>query len=183
MIEAGTFLALGALSEKGITVTNCEIAELSSAFEVLTSLGTELGFGKDGITARRGEKNNFTELTATPYPGFPTDLQPIFAVPMHISGGKITDTVWPSRFGYLSELARFGLVYRTVGNTAYIEPSRLDSAVASAPDLRGGMACIMAAILAKGKSVVDSVEIVERGYENLEAKLRSLGADVKIFEE
>ena len=179
MIEAGTFLALGALSREGITVTGADTEELSAVLGALSSLGAEVSVTDGGITTRRGKKGNYAELVAEPYPGFPTDLQPVFSVLMHVSGGKITDNVWRERFGYLNSLSHFGLISERESNSARIYPSVLKSATVSAPDLRGGMACIMAALLAKGRSTVGSAHIIERGYENLEEKLCALGADFK----
>ena len=182
MIEAGTYLALGALSERGITVTDFDIAEFSAVSGTLRAIGAVVTVTDDRICVHRGEEMRYAELTATPFPGFPTDLQPLFAIPMHIAGGKITDEVWRTRFGYLEELSHFGVVSKVKGNSAYISPSRLCCSRGKAPDLRGGMALVMAGLLASGKSTVESYEIVERGYENLENKLSGIGASVEITE-
>ena len=179
MIEAGTYLALGALSRRGVSVSGVDARELSAVLEVLFALGSEISSDHGNITVRQGEKMRYAELVASPYPGFPTDLQPVFSVPMHVAGGKMTDTVWTSRFGYLDALSRFGLIYRKENTSAHIHPSQLRCSTVRAPDLRGGMACVMAALLADGKSVIESFETVERGYESLAMKLCALGADVR----
>jgi UDP-N-acetylglucosamine 1-carboxyvinyltransferase len=179
MIEAGTFLALGALSREGICVSGADTAELSSVLEALSSLGAEITVRDGAVTARRGEGSNYAELVAEPYPGFPTDLQPIFAVAMHAFGGKITDLVWRDRFGYLDSLSRFGIASERCGNSARIYPSVLKNATAEAPDLRGGMAVLLAAICADGVSEISSAELILRGYDSLIAKLCALSLDVR----
>ena len=124
---------------------------------------------------------NPVNIVALPYPGFPTDLQPIFAPLMAaFSGGKITDTVWQTRFGYLKALSEFGVDYLIKGNSAEIRPSSIKNSIAVCPDLRGGMACLLTALRATGKSEILSAEIILRGYENLEEKLCALGTDVFI---
>ena len=118
---------------------------------------------------------------ATPYPGFPTDLQPIFAPLLAaFSGGEITDTVWQTRFGYLEALSNFGISYEIKNQSAIIKPSDIKRGVSPSPDLRGGMACLLAALRAKGKSEILSADTILRGYEDLEKKLRALGADIQI---
>ena len=96
-------------------------------------------------------------------------------------GGTICDTVWPDRFGYLSVLSEFGLKSDVKSNRATIYPSSIHTASVTTPDLRGGFACLMTAISQGGQSIVYSAETILRGYANLENKLSSLGADVKIY--
>lgn len=119
-------------------------------------------------------------VTTSPYPGFPTDLQPQTAPLMALfSGGVITELVWRSRFGYLGELARFGLKYELDGNVARIFPSTLHPAEATAIDLRAGAALLIAALSVDGESVIYSSEVIRRGYSDIVKKLRSLGAEIE----
>ena len=181
MIEAGTYLTLGVVTGGEIEVSDCPISHLSSLIDALSSLGAEISVRDGAISARAGDKMRYSEIVAEPYPGFPTDLQPIISVLMaRFFGGIITDNVWRTRFGYFTELSRFGVSYRLLGNSAEVYSSELRAASADAPDLRGGMALIMAALSVSDKSVIGSVRTVERGYESLTEKLRSLGADVRI---
>ncbi len=183
MIEAGTYLSLGIVTDGEITVTGCPGEHLLSAIEALKAFGAEIDERRGEVSARRGKEMRRAEIVATPYPGFPTDLQPIFAVvAARFLGGSITDTVWRSRFGYLNSLSRFGVDFRVEENRATIFRSSLLPSRATAPDLRGGMACIMAALAAKGESVIESAGTVERGYEELVEKLRLVGADVEMRE-
>ena len=128
-----------------------------------------------------GDEKYYTHVTAKPYPGFPTDLQPIFAPLMaKFRGGVIIDNVWPERFGYLKTLEAFGIKSTVHGNNAEIYPSTIHSATVDAPDLRGGFACLMTALMAEGESRIYSAEIILRGYENLVNKLSHLGAEISI---
>lgn len=183
MIEAGTFLALGAMSEDGILINGCPKGQISSAVDAVLALGGDAELVGDGVIARRGKNASFAELVAAPYPGFPTDLQPIFAFVMAcLSGGIIRDTVWQSRFGYLDSLKKFGVNFRLFDGGAEVFHSQISPSTVTAPDLRGGMACIAAALAASGESVIRSAETVERGYENLCQKLVSIGANVRVSE-
>ena len=183
MIEAGTYLSLGVVSGGEVTVNGCPSEHLSSVIAALSSFGAEVTLSDNAISARPGANMRYADVVASPHPGFPTDLQPIFSVVAAcFSGGGIKDTVWQTRFGYLNELSKFGIGSRLSGCRAEIYPSHLRPAKASAKDLRGGMACALAALAAHGESVIDAAEIIERGYESLTEKLESLGARVRIRE-
>ena len=178
-IEAGSYIAAGLITDGDVLVKNCPTADLGAIFDAFSDLGATLQISDDTVRARMGEKGRCASIIATPYPGFPTDLQPIFAPLMAaLTGGKIIDTVWPSRFGYLEALSNFGIKYSLNENTAVIYPSQIKNGSAISPDLRGGMACIIAALRSYGESEISSLEIVQRGYENLVEKLCVLGADI-----
>ena len=181
MIEAGTYLAAGLITGGKVSVTNCPIADMDAIFDSFQSLGATILVIEISVMATLAENGRMISISATPYPGFPTDLQPIFASLLAVfSGGEITDTVWHTRFGYLKALSNFGARYEIVGNRAKIYPSTIKNAIATAPDLRGGMACLLLALRSTGKSEIYSAETILRGYEKLEEKLRALGADIKI---
>ena len=183
MIETGTYLALAAVTGGEITVKGCPAEQISVPAVALRSIGAEIEESLGEISARRGMHPKYAEICAEPYPGFPTDLQPIMAAAMAASlGGAIRDNVWQTRFGYLESLSHFGIKSRVNGNRAVIYPSKIVPAEVKAPDLRGGMACVMAALCADGESVITSAQTVERGYEELEKKLLALGACVRIVE-
>ena len=181
MIEAGSYLAAGLITEGDVTVTNCPTGDMDSIFDAFKSLGAELEIKDNRLKAVLSETPKAVSVVAAPYPGFPTDLQPIFAPLMAaLSGGEIIDTVWQTRFGYLEALSDFGIDYSIKGNRAEIKPSSINNGIAASPDLRGGLACLLATLRAKGESEILSAEIILRGYENLEEKLRTLGADILI---
>ena len=182
MIEAGTYLTLGLLPESYVEVENCPVDDMKSIFDAFSSFGAKIS--SSGNNARiRAEKPVHFSVKACPFPAFPTDLQPVI-VPVMAAyrGGEITDEVWPDRFGYLDTLSAFGVHYSRLSNTAKIYKSEIVPATVTAPDLRGGMACIIGALMAEGRSEIHSAETVLRGYENLVIKLGALGADIEIKE-
>lgn len=181
IIEAGSYLAAGLITGGGVKVDNCPTEQMRSVFDAFKSLGAEVSYDSNSATAFIDGEGKYCYLKATPYPGFPTDLQPIFAPLMaSFSGGEIIDTVWESRFGYLNTLSAFKVNSSVCGNTAQIKKTHLIPASVSAPDLRGGMACLLSALSASGQSEIYSAEIILRGYENLIEKFSALGADIKI---
>ena len=181
MIEAGSYLAAGIISGGGVRVCGCPIRDMGSVLDAFSRLGAEIDLTDTAAEAKAIFSSSHLQITALPYPGFPTDLQPIFAPLMaRLSGGEICDLVWRERFGYLDELSMFGVSSALYGNTATISTSYLHSASVFAPDLRGGMACVLAALRAEGKSEIHSAEKILRGYENIVNKLCALGADIII---
>ncbi len=181
MIEAGSYLAVGLMCDGRVSVHGCPTEDMASVFKSIENLGAKIDLNGNCITAAMTDRANYFSLTAEPHPGFPTDLQPIFAPLMaRFSGGMICDTVWPSRFGYLNALSPFGVRSSIDKNKAKIQKSKIKQGRTSAPDLRGGMACLLCALLSKGKSEIFSADLILRGYENLEEKLNSLGAKIKI---
>lgn len=181
MIEAGSYLCAGLITGGVVTVNNCPVSDMDSIFNFFRELGAKVLLTDNRATVYGSEKFNTCMLTAEPYPGFPTDLQPIAAVVLSRgTGGKITDNVWQSRFGYLRSLSRFGVEYNLKDCGAEIYASTLRCASATAPDLRGGMACILAGLAAKGRSEISSADTVLRGYEDLINKLNGLGAELII---
>jgi UDP-N-acetylglucosamine 1-carboxyvinyltransferase len=122
-----------------------------------------------------------TDVITGAYPGFPTDLQPQICSLCGIAYGesKITEAVFANRLGYLNELKKFGLCYTVNGNEAVIKGSnKYLPASVTATDLRGGAAEVICALNADGVSVINGVELIERGYSNMPEKLRKLGANI-----
>ena len=180
MIEAGSYLALGVMSGGVVDILNSPVDNMYEIVNALKNLGADIHLENNLIGVKACE-SRYHSVIASPYPGFPTDLQPIIAPLMaNGAGGKITDTVWSTRFGYLSSLAEFGIKYRLKGNSAEIYKSAIHSGIAVAPDLRGGMACLMTALAVEGQSIIYSAETILRGYENLVEKLSVLSAEINI---
>ena len=180
-VEAGSYLVASLILGGDLSVRGCPTEDMSAVLDALRLLGAEIDIRGDCIRARLEGKSRRFKITAEPYPGFPTDLQPIFAPLMaRFSGGEIEDTVWPTRFGYLKTLSSFGVDSAVFGSRAIVYPSRPRPAVCTAPDLRGGFSCLMLALLAEGESVISSADIILRGYADLEKKLSSAGARIKI---
>ena len=179
MIEAGTFIAASMVTDGAVSVSGFDTRELSAFTTPLLSHGVIEQVTDSGIILR-GRPRREISVTTGAYPAFATDLQPIFSTVLATShGGEITDAVWPSRFGYLNELAKFGLSYSRDGNKARIFRSEIRPASVVATDLRGGAAAIILSLLAKGKSEISSGETVLRGYDSLVEKLKNIGADIR----
>ena len=178
MIEAGTYLAASIVTDGKVRVSGFDTRELAAFTSPLLSAGVIEQVSDGGVTLLGRPKRAMSVVTAA-YPGFATDLQPIFSTILAISqGGSIRDEVWCSRFGYLSELSKLGVKYSQEDNCAHILPSRITPANLTATDLRGGAAAIILSLAAKGISEIDCGELVLRGYDSLVEKLSILGADI-----
>ena len=123
-----------------------------------------------------------THVKTLPYPGYPTDMQPQIAVTLALAEGTsiVTESIFENRFKYADELARMGANIKVEGNSAIIDGvPKLTGARVSAPDLRAGAALVIAGLAAEGITIVDDIVYIQRGYENFEEKLRSLGAEIE----
>lgn len=178
MIEAGTYLSLSLMTDSALAIQGADRAALSPFTSFLVKYGATREFNGETVVAS-GKISDFADIVAAPYPAFPTDLQPTTAPLLAVShGGRITEKVWKNRFGYLTELEKFGVRYELGERCATVKPSKLVSACATAPDLRGGAALLLAALSASGESIICGSEIIKRGYADIVNKLRLVGADI-----
>jgi len=162
-----------------IVVKGVYYEDLDNVSGLFKSLGVQ--FQEDKIISKR--LNGFANLNivAEPYPGFPTDAQPMMAVLLSqgLGVGKIKDNVFPNRFAYLSELSKLGLQFEFKENTTIIVgPQKLTGNEVVARDIRAGIALVLAGLIASGTTSIKQVNHLRRGYELLETKLLSLGAKV-----
>ncbi len=179
MIEAGTYVILSLLTDSSLLIKGVDADHLSSLITALAHAGARFQIDENGILPYGKIERPLNIITA-PYPGFPTDLQPLMAPLLAASeGGVITECVWQNRFRYLEELSKLGLVYKTDGSSAVISKSNLKSGKTLAPDLRGGAALLLSALFTEGESEIKNAEVIFRGYENLEEKLSSIGAGIE----
>lgn len=179
MIEAGTYLAASVVTEGRVRVCGFDPRELAAFTAPLKRAGVIEDVSDGGVMLVGRPRREISVKTGA-YPGFATDLQPILAAVLAVSrGGSIEETVWHSRFGYLDELARLGLSYSREGSLARIFPGELFPGNVTSPDLRGGAAAVILALGAEGESVIESGELVLRGYDSFTEKLGALGADIK----
>ncbi|MBQ8381194.1 MAG: UDP-N-acetylglucosamine 1-carboxyvinyltransferase [Clostridia bacterium] len=179
MIEAGTFLLLGPLTGGMVSVDIPKDAGLESFFEVLSDSGISIS-RNENIVSAWGEPFKKIRVSTSPHPGFPTDLQPQTAPLMaRYHGGEIIENVWQDRFSYLNSLSAFGIKSDKIVGGRRINPSRIGAAECEAPDLRGGAAAVLSALVAEGKSKIKNTELIMRGYADIWAKLRSLGARIE----
>lgn len=181
-IEAGTYMVAGAATGGDILVKNVIPKHLESISAKLEEMGVVLEEYDDAIRVIRSGKLNKCNIKTMPHPGFPTDMQPQIAVLLAIASGTsiINESVWDNRFRYVEELKRMGAQISVDGKLAVVEGvDHLNAAPVKATDLRAGAAMLIAALAAQGVTQIEDIKHIERGYENVEEKLRSLGADIK----
>ncbi|MBP2653090.1 MAG: murA1 [Firmicutes bacterium] len=179
-IEAGTFILAGAITCGDVVVENIVPEHLSAVTDKLQEVGVKINSGLNYIRVRAGGFRG-VDVKTLPYPGFPTDLQaPLLAMLTLAKGTSIiTETIFENRFKHVDELARMGAKIKVEGRTAIIRGvSKLTGAPVAVHDLRAGAAMVLAALAAEGTSEIDNVFHIDRGYEALEERLRSLGGDI-----
>ncbi len=183
-LEAGSFLILAALAAEDVTVTKCEPKHLQAVTSSLARAGVSLEIGTDTIRVRASEKPYQSVSVRThEYPGFPTDLQAPMAVFLSQCEGDATilETIYDGRFRYAEDLRRMD-ADMTVMNPHQVlirGPRKLERANLESPDIRAGLAYLIAAIIAEGTSSVDNAYLIDRGYEHIEDRLSSLGLHIK----
>ena len=179
MIEAGTYIALSLLLNSELKIKGALFCHLESFLMPFVESGAVLEYDDNTIIAS-AQITEPVDIITAPYPEYPTDLHPQ-TVPLlaNSCGGKIVEGVWKNRFGYLSELRKFGIQYELGDGTASIKKSVIIPARVVAPDLRGGAALVLAALFANGESVIENSELIKRGYANITKKLSGIGADIK----
>jgi UDP-N-acetylglucosamine 1-carboxyvinyltransferase len=183
-IETGTFAMLGVMNNADLTIKNCNPSHLEALWNKLEEAGAKIEIGENEVhTFPLKKRIKGIPLQTHEYPGFATDLQPIYTLLMTQAQGVslIHDPVFEGRLFFTDILNRMGAdiiicdPHRVVVNG----PTNFLGKHIESPDIRAGIALILAAMLAKGESVIDNVEIIDRGYENIEERLRKIGADIK----
>ncbi len=181
-IEAGTFMFAAAVTKGDVTVKNVIPKHLESISAKLLEIGCEVEESDDAVRVVAAKPLTHTHVKTLPYPGFPTDMQPQITVALALSSGTsiVTESIFENRFKYVDELTRMGANIKVEGNTAIIDGvSRYTGASITAPDLRAGAALVLAGLVAEGFTTIDDIRYIERGYEDFEVKLRSLGAQIE----
>lgn len=180
-IEAGTFLVAGAITGGTIKVNEVCPEHIAPVIAKLRECGCEIITDKKSIYLSSGKKLKSVDIKTMPYPGFPTDLQPIFSTLLTLCKGTsiITENIFENRFKFIQEIKRMGAKATIEGKTLVIKGvKRLHSADVESTDLRGGASLVLAALSAKGKTRVKKLEYLIRGYEDFDKKLKLLGADI-----
>jgi UDP-N-acetylglucosamine 1-carboxyvinyltransferase len=182
-IEAGTFLVAGAITRSEITLTSVIPDHLTAAIAKLKAIGADVvSDTPDSLRIIPGDLHIGTDIETYPYPGFPTDMQALFMSLLTICEGNslISETVFENRLTHVPELNRMGADIRIKGNHAVIRGvPLLSGAPVIATDLRAAAALVVAGLAAQGKTTIHSLHHLDRGYENIEAKLRQLGAKLQ----
>lgn len=180
-IEAGTFMIAAAATAGDVLVKNVIPKHLESITAKLAEMNVNVEEYDDSIRVSRCLPLQKANIKTLPYPGFPTDLQPQMVSLLSVAQGTsvITESVWDNRFQYVDELRRLGAQITVDGKVAVIEGvDCLSGAPVKATDLRAGASMVIAGLMAKGVTEIHELRHIDRGYENLEEKLKSLGAQI-----
>ena len=186
-IETGTFLIAAAVSGGKITCHGTKADTLEAVIEKLREAGMEVSVTEDTITLdSKGQRPKAVNIRTMPHPGFPTDMQAQFTLLNAIAEGtsRITETIFENRCMHIPELNRMGAKGEIEGNTAIcLGVEKLKPAEVMATDLRASISLVLAGCIAEGETIVDRIYHIDRGYEHIEEKLRSLGATIERFSE
>lgn len=182
-IETGTFLVAAAVTGGDVTCRQTDPAELEVVLEKLREAGADVTTGDDWIRLNMtGRQLTSVNVKTTPHPGFPTDMQAQFTVLNVVAAGvgMVTETIFENRFMHVPELQRMGAKIQLEGNTAVCQhTAELTAAQVMATDLRASASLVIAGLVATGNTIVDRIYHIDRGYEQIEHKLRALGAQIE----
>jgi len=182
-IEAGTFIILGVATNSHIKVENCEPNHLDVLLAILQKAGANLEIGKDYVIVKPAKRLKSVDITTREYPGFATDLQAPFTVLMTQADGisLIHETIYDGRLFYTDVLNQMGadIIMADPHRVIVKGPRLLHGKKIYSPDIRAGIALVIAALLAKGQNTIDNIYQIDRGYDKIDERLRALGADIK----
>ena len=180
-IEAGTFMVAVAAAKGDVTLKNVTPKHLESITAKLRECGVTVEETDDTVRVISDERSGSCKVTAMPHPGFPTDMQPQMTTFLALSNGTsiVTDGVWDNRFRYVDQLSKMGANIQIEGKAAFITGvEKLTGAPVRADDLRAGAAMLIAGMCAHGRTTIEEIYHIERGYEKIVEKLRGIGADI-----
>jgi len=181
-IEAGTFIVATGITGGCCRIVNCTKKDIQDMVPPLLDVGFSLEEKNDRtIEASIDDRLNSVDVITNPYPGFPTDMQPIITTLLCLAHGRstVTENIYENRFQYVEELKKFGAKILISKNKLFIDGiNELTPSVAAAMDLRGGVAVTLAGLTASGKTIVNDIHHIDRGYDTFEQKLARLGADI-----
>lgn len=182
-IEAGTYLLAGAITGGKVKVLNVRPDHLDAVLVKIREAGADIEQGADWVSIdMRGLRPRSVDVRTAPYPAFPTDMQAQFAALNTVASGvaTITETIFENRFMHMLEMRRLGADIRIEGNVAIIRGvSQLTAAPVMATDLRASAGLVLAGLVAEGRTLVQRIYHIDRGYERIEEKLKALGADIR----
>ncbi len=181
-IEAGTYLIAAALTEGNIRVKNIVPKIIKTEIDILKTIGSKIVIKKNEVQIIGNKKIKSMKINTAPYPGFPTDLQAQMMVLLCKANKEsiVKENIFENRFMHVAELNRMGAKILTNGNKAIVEGNiKFAPAELMATDLRASVSLILAALTARGKSVINRIYHLDRGYENIEKKLRKIGAKIR----
>ncbi|MBQ9615827.1 MAG: UDP-N-acetylglucosamine 1-carboxyvinyltransferase [Selenomonadaceae bacterium] len=180
-IEAGTYMVAAAMTQGDVYIENAITEHLKPVIAKLKEAGVEIREDVDGVRVICSRRPRAVDIKTMPYPGFPTDMQAQFMAMLAVAEGTgmVTETVFENRFMHVDELKRMGANIKIDGRTSVVEGvDHLTGCQVKATDLRAGAAMVLAGLVAEGETQVGYIHHIDRGYDNLVAKLVSLGADI-----
>ena len=180
-IEVGTYLVMGAITAGNLKLTNVQPEHIVPILNKLEEANCKLKIEKSEIEINAPKRIKAVDIKTMPYPGFPTDMQSIFGALLTTAKGTsmIIENIFESRYKYVQELNRMGAKIKVEGRTAVIKGTkRIQGANVVATDLRGGAALMTEALYAKGITQIENIHYILRGYENIEEKLKKIGAKI-----
>ena len=180
-IVTGTWAAAAVMTRGDITIVGGRADHLEIVLDKLSSAGATIDLGDQGLRVAMSGRPRAFDVVTLPYPGFPTDLQPMVLALNAVAEGTamVTENVYEARFMFVNELARLGADVRTDGHHAVVRGrERLSAAPVVAPDIRAGAGHVLARLVAEGETLVSAVHHIDRGYPDFVGLLTSLGADV-----
>jgi UDP-N-acetylglucosamine 1-carboxyvinyltransferase len=181
-IEAGTYAIAAAITGGQLELTHARLEHMASVVQLLEATGVSVWPGDRGLIVSRDRPLRAVDLTTEPYPGFPTDLQAQFMALMCCAEGAslLRETIFENRFMHVPELMRLGANIKLQGTTALVRGGKkLHGAPVMATDLRASVSLVLAALVAEGETTINRVYHLDRGYEQLDRKLRLCGADIE----
>ncbi len=181
-IEAGTYLVAAVITDGELYLENCSMADLDAVVYKLREMGVWIQEGKSGVLAKRGARLVGVDVMTQPFPGFPTDMQAQLMALMGLAeeSGTIKETIFENRFMHVQELVRMGARIKVSGQNALVRGvDHYVGAPVMASDLRASASLVLAGLAAKGATEVRRIYHLDRGYENLEAKLSQVGARIR----
>jgi len=182
-IETGTYLVAAAATGGKIKLKDTRADILDAVLSKLEEAGAKIEVGDNWISLdMEGRKPKAVSIKTAPYPAFPTDMQAQFLVMNIVAEGSatVTETIFENRFMHVQELARMGANITLEGNTCFTNGGdKLTGAPVTATDLRASASLVIAAMMAKGETVVDHIYHIDRGYECIEEKLQLIGANIR----
>ncbi len=181
-IETGTFLCAVVAAGGDVLLKRTRAEHLDAVIEKLREAGAVIEGGPDWIRVRRDGPLQSVSFRTSEYPAFPTDMQAQFMAVNCVAQGsaKVTETIFENRFMHVNELTRLGARIEVDGHTAVMHGvPQLSGAIVMATDLRASASLVIAGLVAQGETVVDRIYHLDRGYEQMESKLRGIGADIE----
>jgi len=182
-IEAGTYLCAAGITGGKLQLNNVVPEHIGPIINKLEECGCKFQIKKNSVAIDAPKKLKPIDIKTMPYPGFPTDMQSVFTAMLCVAKGTsvVVENIFENRYRFTNELKRMGAKINIEGKVAVVKGVRkLNGAIVEATDLRGGAAVVLAGLVAKGKTTVNNIEYILRGYENLDKKLQKVGAKIKL---